>query len=109
MQMAPGEMRWARRRAMEEMMAWGAARCRLREVGTPQAWCLVVEAAWRQVRSDLEDHEGSHEAQRLQANAADLRAHVPELIGVPDAGDLLAEMKALEAAWLKQMGSGVES
>ena len=65
-------MRWGIRMSMELQQAWSAARRRLKELGSPEAWHVVVEASWRQLESMIADMgpTDAAEAARLQRKHA---------------------------------------
>ncbi len=110
MERASGGTRWAFRRLIEEQSAWSSARSRFGELGSLEAFNLVVEAAVRRVKADIEDmrwrasqewieeaEKKVHrdEASRLEKNLGHLKQHVQLFRGAPEVADVQLEMKSL--------------
>ena len=114
-----GTCRWPLRRVLEEQQTWSAARARWGELGSLQAFRLVVEGGVRAVKADIEDlkaeaaggwctiaeaAEKSREASRLEHNLQHLQENVSLLQGVPEVKDLQAAMNLLVQEHQKAKG-----
>ena len=91
MKICGSNCRWPLRRILEEQQNWSAARARWNELGSLQAFRLVVEGGVRVVKAQIEDlkaeasadgwctpEEAANklvEAQRLESNMKHLQEH----------------------------------
>ncbi len=116
---ADGSVRWPKRRLLEEQAAWSSARARFNELGTMEAFQLVVEAARRQVKADIADmrakcredwlpevekEEQTAEAERLEVNLKHLAKHDAMFVGKPEVEDVQKEMLKLMKEWMAMRG-----
>ncbi len=131
MQVSGGSVQWPTRRALEEQMSWSAARARFGELGSVEAWNLVVQGGYKQVQGMVQDHKWSaqtmedrlksgekmepqeeknmkkqvqwhhYNAKRLEHNMQYLKANVELLKGNDDCEDLQAEMGKLQKEFLE--------
>ncbi len=119
MKRGEGSVRWPKRKILEEQSAWSSARSRFGELGTMQAFQLVVEAARRQVKAEVEDtrwkcsqdwlpeaekKEQLAEADRLEQNLKHLAQHEPMFQGRPEVEDVQKEMLKLMKEWMQKKG-----
>ncbi len=125
-QAGAGSVQWPTRRALEEQMSWLAARQRFGELGSREAWDLVVEGGYKQVKGMVQDHQYSAdclqeqlknkatmeptkknmqwhrwEVKRLEHNVQYLKANVKLLQGNDHCEDLQAEMNKLQEQFLE--------
>ncbi len=119
LELSHGSVRWALRRLLEEQSAWSSARLRFGELGSREAFALVVEAGVRRCRSDIESLrwrasqdwvektervENMKEAERLEKNIHHLQTHVKLFEGAPHVKDVQLEMQKLMKAFLESKG-----
>ncbi len=124
-----GAVQWPTRRAFEEQMSWSTARARFGELGSVEAWNLVVQGGYKQVQGMVQDHRWTaqcleerlkeekmephaakkmkksvqwhqYQAKRLEPNMQYLKANVELLKGNDECEDLQQEMSRLQNDFL---------
>ncbi len=91
-----GKVQWPTRRAKEEQMSWSAARTRFGELGSVEAWNLVVEGGYKQVEGIIEGHKWS--AQCLEETLQSDTKMEPDAANKNEEVGAVAQLPGEEAA-----------